>query len=149
MTMRLALGVAALIIAIVAADYAGAFGVREMQAQDLLHLRLEVHDKVTGQIVTGVHVTCVRRGSEEACSQKPEAGDGLLELNFVVLKSARDTRLFKFRKAEKLWLNEESELVLVFIHPNYERLFLTLDTALIEQAQDGAQRIELDPAGGD
>ncbi len=147
--MRLALGVVALIIAIVSADYAGAFGVREMQMQDLLHLRLKVLDKVTGQIVTGVHVTCARRGSEEACSQKPEVGDGLLELNFVVLKSARYTRLFRFTKAEKLWLNEDSELVLVFIHPDYERLFLTLDTTLIEQAQAGAQLIELDPAGGE
>jgi len=145
--MRLALAVVALILAIIGADYAGAFGAREMQMQDLLHLRLEVREKITGQIVTGVHVTCVRHGSEEACSQKPQAGDGLLELNFVILKSARYTPLFRFKKAERRWLDEQGEIVLVFIHPDYERLFLTLNTALIEQAQEGPQRIELDRIG--
>ncbi|MGQ0658118.1 MAG: hypothetical protein ACT4NU_08505 [Chromatiales bacterium] len=148
MLKRAIIAVTALVVALaaaVAADYAGAFGLREMQMQDLLHLRLKIIDRSTGKVVTGVHVTCVRRGSEEACSQKPETGEGTVELNFVVLKSARFTPLFKFRKAEKLWLSGEDELVLVLIHPDYERLFLPIDPQRLEPGRDQVEVVELTP----
>lgn len=140
--------VAVLVVAllgVVGADYFGLFGVRQVDMADLLHLRVKPVDKDSGQIITDVHVTCVRRRSEEACSQKQQAGDGVLTLNFLVNRSAKYSRLFRFKTAEKLWLDEEAIVVLVFIHPNYDRLFLQVTTPDIVQWGDSVKVIELTP----
>lgn len=139
------------LLGVVAADYFGLFGVRQVDMADLLHLRVKPVDKESGRIITDVHVTCVRRRSEEACSQKQQAGDGVLTLNFLVNRSVRYSRLFRFKTAEKLWLDEEAIVVLVFIHPNYERLFLQVTTPDIVQWGESVKVIELAPiaeAGG-
>jgi len=144
MWKQLVVAAAGLIIGLIAVDYVGAFGMREMQMQDLLHLRFKMVDKTTGVLVSDVHVTCVRRGSVAACSQKPDMPEGLVELNFVVAKSVKFTRLFKFKKAEKLWLHEQGEVFLVFIHPNYGRLFLQVKAQDLEQWRDQVKTVELE-----
>lgn len=139
------------LLGVVAADYFGLFGVRQVDMADLLHLRVKPVDKESGRIITDVHVTCVRRRSEEACSQKQQTGDGVLTLNFLVNRSVRYSRLFRFKTAEKLWLDEDAIVVLVFIHPDYERLFLQVTTPDIVQWGESVKVIELAPiapAGG-
>lgn len=131
------------LLGVVGADHFGLFGVRQVDMADLLHLRVKPVDRDSGQIITDVHVTCVRRRSEEACSQKPQTGDGVLTLNFLVNRSAKYSRLFRFKTAEKLWLDEEAIVVLVFIHPNYDRLFLQVTTPDIVQWGESVKVIEL------
>jgi hypothetical protein len=140
--------VTATLICVVAADYFGLFGVKQVDMADLLHLRVKPVDQETGQIITDVHVTCVRRKSEEACSQKQQAGDGVLTLNFLVNRSAKYSRLLRFKTAEKLWVDDDTIVVLVFIHPNYDRLFLQVTTPDILQWGESVKVIELAPAGG-
>ena len=86
----------------------------------------------------------MRRKSEEACSQKAQSGEGVLTLNFLVGKTVVLSRLFKFKRNEKLWLNEDGIVVLVFIQPNYERLFLQVKTPDIIEWGDQIKVIPLD-----
>lgn len=140
----LALIVALIVLAILGADFFGIFGTREMVQSDILQLRVKPFDKATGRTVSDVHVTCARRGSEEACSQKAPSADGVLTLNFIVAKAAVYTRLLKFKKREQVFLDEEGEMVLVFIQPNYERLFLVVKTPDIVAWGDEVKAVPLE-----
>jgi hypothetical protein len=147
MLKNLLLAVVVLIAAVVGADYAGLLGIRRIEMNDILHLRVKPVDKNTGQTLTDVHVTCVRRGSEEVCSQKAQSAEGVLTLNFIVAKSAIYTRLLKFKKDEQVWLDDEGEVYLVFIHPNYDRYWLQVKTADIVEWGDEVKLVPLEPFG--
>jgi hypothetical protein len=131
-------------IAVGAADYLGWLGDTQMDMSDVLQFRVRPVDKNTGQIVTDVHVTCVRKGSEEACSQKEASGDGVITVNFLVRKSVKLSRVFKFQLKEKIWMNEDADLALVFIQPNYDRYWLVLKAGDLVEWVDKVKDVPLE-----
>ena len=144
MGRKIFLGIAGLAVIILVGDFVGVFGVRKVDMSDLLHLRVKPVDSKTGQVVSDVHVTCIRHKSEEACSQKSPSGDGVLTLNFLVGKTVQLTRLLKIKKSEDLWLRDDGLVVLVFIQPNYDRYFLQVRSGDLREWGDRVKVVPMD-----
>jgi hypothetical protein len=143
---RLVAAVIACAALVTGADYLGLMGESQMDMADVLNLRVRPVDQKSGQIVTDVHITCARDGSEEICSQKDQTGDGVITVNFLVKKSVKLSRLFKFKRKEKIWLDEEAAMALVFIQPNYDRYFLVLKGADLIEWADKVKEVALVPS---
>jgi hypothetical protein len=143
---RLIAAVIALALLVTGADYFGLLGESQLDMRDVLNLRVRPVDQKSGQIVTDVHITCVRKGSEEVCSQMEQGGDGVITVNFLVTKSLKLSRLFKFKRKEKLWLDEEAAMALVFIQPNYDRYFLVLKGSDLLEWADRVKEVPLVPS---
>ena len=143
--MKIKVLAALLLIAavVIGADRFGLFGESQLDMRDLIHLNVRPVDKNTGQVVTDVHITCVRRKSDDACTQQAPSGDGIVTLNFLLNKSVKLSRLFKFQLKEKLWVDEEQSITLVFIQPNYDRYFLVLSTPDLLQWADKVKDVPM------
>lgn len=145
MKRKILLAVLVLVVLVIGADRYGLFGESQLDMHDLIHLNVRPVDKSTGQVVTDVHITCVRRKSEDACSQQAPSGDGIVTLNFLLNKSVKLSRLFKFQLKEKLWVDEDQSIALVFIQPNYDRYFLVLSTPDLLQWVDKVKDVPMNP----
>lgn len=139
------IGAAIVVVAVsfVAADYLALFGTREERVQEILHLRYRIVERGNLRPIEDVRVQCVRRRAESVCSQGKGAGEGSVELNFVVPKTVSRTLLFK--KGDTVSFGD-GQLHLVFIHPNYERLFLPLGMSDLLSLRDRDNVIELKPS---
>jgi hypothetical protein len=127
------------------ADYSGMFGSTEHAGQAILHLRFRIVEAGGESPIDGVHVACMRRRGESLCTQGGTDQSGSVELNFVVTRVTTKTRLFV--KSERLDPGAD-QVQFVFIHPNYDRLFMPVDGAALASMGNTTHRVEMTRSEG-
>jgi hypothetical protein len=147
----LVLGVAG--AGLVGADYYGLFGVRRVWSREFLSVRFLPVDSRSGKPVTGVHLNCTlgatahKLHSERPCTQRGDDSDGVVLAQFVLVRQRRHTLLF-----DKGAVPSESlrgKVTLVFIHPDYQRLFIPVPFSALPVMQGRDNKVILVPAVDD
>ena len=139
------LGIAA--AALVGADYFGLFGVRRVWTRESLSIRFLPVDARTGKPITGMHIKCALGGGPHdarPCTQRGDGADGLVRAQFVLARQAQHTRLFD--KGEMPAADLHGQVTVVFIHPDYQRLFLPLQYSELPEMQGRDNKVELNRA---
>ena len=133
---------------LVAADYFGLFGVRRFWTRDFLSIRFLPVDAQTGKPIAGVHIKCALGGGAHdarPCTQRGDAADGVVLAQFVLARQAKRTWLFDRGKMPAADLH--GQVTVVFIHPDYQRLFMPLQYSELPGMQRRDNKVELIHAG--
>jgi hypothetical protein len=125
----------------VAADWHGVFSQREEHIPDVVHLTFKFVDDLSGAPIPDVHVTCVRRMSESACTERAGKNPGETTITLGVLRLVNRTLLFSHDAGFSL--GSAGPVQLAFIHPNYDRLFQKLDAGDISDRRQTTRVVRL------
>lgn len=106
------------------ADWHGVFGQREEHIQDVVHVTFKFVDDASSAPIADVHITCVRRMSESACTERAGKNPGETMITLGILRIVNRTLLFSHDAGFSL--GSAGAVPLAFIHPNYERHFQKL-----------------------
>ena len=143
MHRRVLFPVIALVLAtvLVLADYYAVFGLRQTLQRVPLDVDFLVLDAASGQPLTGVQVTCFRRGTRNACVRREPDGKANVGIRFEVVR--RDTRTWLFHKSSHIEGGSEVEVNVMFIRPDYGRRIRTYDINELLDMSQGVTRILL------
>jgi len=137
------LGIPMLLAALlVVADYYGVFGYRMTRHRVPLDIDFLVLDAASGQPLSGVHVTCFRRGTRNACVQRDPDGQANVGIRFGVAR--RDTRTWLFHKSSQIEGGAGVEVNVMFIQADHVRLVRTYDINELLDLSQGVTRILLE-----
>jgi len=117
--MKAVIAIIVLLLAVVAADYQGWLGLHTETEQDYFGVHFKTEDEQTGEAITDFFINCTRRGSRNACSIEQGMKKTIREAKFGVIKQIEKTWLFT--KGESIVGEDEVEVHLMFIHPDYDR----------------------------
>ncbi len=129
------------VLAAVVADYYGLFGLRQSRHPMPLDIDFLVLDAASGRPLSGVRVTCFRRGTRNACVRRDAAGKANVGIRFEVAR--RDTRTWLFHKSSRIEGGADVEVNVMFIHPDHRRLVRTYDINELLEMGQGVTRILL------
>jgi len=130
----------------VAADYQGWLGMHTETEQDYFGVHFKTEDEQTGEAITDFFVNCTRRGSRNACSIEQGMKKVIREAKFGVIKQIEKTWLFT--KGESIVGEDEVDVHLMFIHPDYERRNNTYSMKQLLSMQDKIIAVKLKKSSG-
>ena len=139
-----AIGLALLAAAAIAADYAGLFGTRRQAFVDYVDVRFQPVEKASGRPIRDVHITCFRKGSEHACSERMVHGQETIHAKFAALMVR--TRSWLFTRGTIVG-DPDMRVHVMFIHPDYDRVTRTFTVADLVRLEDREVRVEMPQAG--
>ena len=145
MLAKMLIGLAAVVFAGVAfgvvADWQGVFGQREERQQDFVHLTFKSVDDLSAAPIAQVHITCVRRMNQSACTERAGENPGETTITLGVIHLFNRTLLFSHDAGFSL--GEGGPVTLAFIHPNYDRLFMQLQAGEIAERRANTLVVKL------
>lgn len=139
--MKIIISVVLLIAALVAADYQGWLGVRTDSEQDYFGIRFKAEDDQNDKTIVDFFINCTRKGSRNACSIQQGQNKTSREAKFGVIKLIKKTWLFN--KGESIIGEDEVDVHLMFIHPDYERRTNTYSMKQLLSMQDETITVKL------
>lgn len=104
---------------LITADYQGWLGERNQTVLDYFGVRFQAEDEQSGELITDFFINCTRKGSRNACSIEQGRNKTSREAKFGIIKQIKKTWLF--HKGESIVGEDEVNVYLMFIHPDYER----------------------------
>ena len=139
--MKVVITVIILLSILVAADYQGWLGVRNYTEQDYFGVRFKAVDDQNGELITDFFINCTRKGSRNACSIEQGRNKKSREAKFGIIKQIKKTWLFP--KGESIVGEDEVDVYLMFIHPDYMRRTYTYSMKQLLSMQDNTVTVKL------
>ncbi len=109
---------------VIAADYAGLFGVREELNRDYIHVTFQFVDAVSRAPVADVHVACTRPMVRSACTETRGPGAGQTTITLSAYRITR--RSLFFSEDAGYSLGSGGDMNLTFIPASYARARLVI-----------------------
>lgn len=109
---------------VIAADYAGLFGVREERTGDYIHVTFQFVDALTRAPVADVHVACTRPMVRSACTETRGPGAGQTTITLSAYRLTR--RSLFFSEDAGYSLGAGGGMNLTFIPASYARATLAI-----------------------
>ncbi len=139
--MKVVIVILILLIALVGADYQGWLGVHTETEQDYFGVHFTTEDDQTGETITDFFVNCTRRGSRNACAIEQGMKKTVREAKFGIIKRIEKTWLFT--KGESIVGENEVDVHLMFIHPDYDRRTNTYSMKQLLSMQEETVMVKL------
>ena len=117
--MKVVILVALLFLALVAADYLGWLGTHTDSEPDYFGVVFKAEDDQSGESITDFFINCTRSGSRNACSIEQGMKKASREAKFGIIRLVEKTWLF--HKSESVVGEDEVDVHMMFIHPDYDR----------------------------
>lgn len=130
--------------AAIAADYAGLLGTHRQVFVDYVDVSFQTLDAATGRPIRDVHVTCFRKGSRHACSERLAHGQDTVYAKFGALMVR--TRGWLLSRGTEIG-DPDMRVHIMFIHPDYERVVRTFTVAELVHLQGRKIQVRLPRAG--
>lgn len=130
----------------VAADHSGLFGTRDRTFIDYAHVTFVPVDAATRHPLEDVVVNCFIPGERTACTMRRREGvKATVEVHLGIVRV--ETRSLLFAKGERVEGADSTQVHLMFIHPNYERVTRSYRIGELLGMTRGETVVEM-PAGG-
>jgi len=139
--MKTVITILLLLSMLVVADYQGWLGVRNLTEQDYFGVRFQAKDDQTGELITDFFMNCTRKGSRNACSIEQGRNKTSREAKFGIIKQQKKTWLFP--KSETVVGEDEVDVYIMFIHPDFERRTYTYSMKQLLSMQNEIVTVKL------
>ena len=139
--MKVAIAIIILLFALVAADHQGWLGMHTETEQDYFGVHFKTEDDQTGETIMDFFANCTRRGSRNACSIEQGMKKTTRVVKFGVIKQIEKTWLFT--KSESIVGEDEVDVHLMFIHPDYDRRTKTYSMKQLLSMQEKTVTVKL------
>lgn len=139
--MKIIISIIVLLAALVAADYQGWLGTHNDSELDYFGVHFAADDDQSGEAIIDFFINCTRRGSQNACSIEQGMKKKTREAKFGIIKLINKTWLF--RKGESVVGENEIDVHLMFIHPDYDRRIQTYSMKQLLSLQEETVVVKL------